>query len=223
MTADAVAKQYKLLTPEERFRLILAASGRGDDAERERLVRASGRIHLTMPDYSPYANALQDISLMIFIELLAESAQFLWASALADQEDDRDAATRGEADPDMDDDEPETAELEFANERKLRLALAAGYVLRTKAEGWKQFCERWDNPPFLLWEDLPGFDRFQSALKLTDVMAFTAEGFLRWLNKVRPAAHLPITEVPVTAERTADDVERAFQIRIEWWSGRRKD
>jgi hypothetical protein len=146
----------------------------------------------------------------------------MWAFALADQEDDRDAATRGEADPDMDDDEPETAELEFSNERKLRMALASGYVLRTKAEGWKQFCERWNNPPFLLWEDLPAFDQFQSALKLADLMAFTADGLLRWLNKVRPAAHPPITEVPVTAERTAEDVDQAFQIRIEWWNGGKK-
>jgi hypothetical protein len=222
MTADAIARQYPQLTPEERFRLILAAGGRADDAERERLVRASGRIHLTMPDYSPYANALQDISLMIYIEVLNEAALYRECLALADQEDDRDAATRGEADPDMDDDEPETAELEFANERKLRMALAAGYVLRTKAEGWKQFYERWGNPPFLLWEDLPGFKQFQSALKLTDLVAFTAEGFLRWLNKVRPAGYPPITEVPVTAERTAGDVERALQIRIEWWSGGKK-
>jgi len=222
MTAAAIARQYDRLTPEERFRLILVAGGRGDDAERERLVRASGRIHLSMSDYSPYSIALQDVSLMIYIEVLNESARYRESLALADQEDDRDTATRGEADPDMDDDEPETADLEFANERKLRMALAAGYVLRAKVEGWKQFCERWNNPPFLFWEELPGFDQFQSALKLTDLAAFTAEGFLRWLNKVRPRDYPLITKVPVTAERTADDVERAFQIRIEWWNGGKK-
>jgi len=31
MNANAVAKHYGILTPEERFRLILAASGRGDE------------------------------------------------------------------------------------------------------------------------------------------------------------------------------------------------
>lgn len=34
MNANAVAKHYAILTAEERFRLILAASGRGDAAER---------------------------------------------------------------------------------------------------------------------------------------------------------------------------------------------
>ena len=41
MTANTAAKLYSNLTPEERFRLILAAGGRNDDAERDRLVRAS--------------------------------------------------------------------------------------------------------------------------------------------------------------------------------------
>ena len=215
MTAKSIGQQYKLLTPEERFRLILAASGRGDDAECERLVQASDRITLRMPDYSPYSHALQDVSLMIFIELLTETGRYLESMALADQE----FLPKGEDPAVYDDDEPETSELEFANERRLQMGLASGYVLRTKAEGWKQFCERWSIPPFLLWQDLPGFDRFQAALKLTDHAAFTEDGFLRWLNRVRPADHPVIPEVPVTVAGTADGVEEFFQARIEWWSG----
>jgi hypothetical protein len=72
------------------------------------------------------------------------------------------------------------------------------------------------------WQDLPGFDRFQAALKLTDHAAFTADGFLRWLNRVRPADHPPIAEVPVTVAGTADDVDEFFQSRIDWWSGGKK-
>ncbi len=42
MNANAVARHYALLTPEERFQLILAAGARGDDAEQDRLIRAGG-------------------------------------------------------------------------------------------------------------------------------------------------------------------------------------
>ncbi|HJZ90097.1 MAG TPA: hypothetical protein VKE40_04445 [Gemmataceae bacterium] len=219
MTTNAITRQYGLLSPEERFRLILAASGRGDEAEHARLVGASDRIHLTMPDYSPYANALQDVTLLIYIELLTESSRYMESLALADQEDFSEPGERGEAD---DDDEPETADLDFANERRLRLALASGYVLRTKVEGWKQFCERWTVPPFLLWQELPGFDQLQGALRLTDQVAFTAEGFLRWVNNRRPASDPPLTEVPVTAAETADDFDELFRSRIEWWGGPKK-
>src|SRR5262245_39764486 len=38
MNVNSVVNRYKNLTPEERFRLILAASGRGDESERDRLV-----------------------------------------------------------------------------------------------------------------------------------------------------------------------------------------
>jgi hypothetical protein len=217
MTAKSVGQHYKLLTPEERFRLILAASGRNDEAEHERLVRASDRIHLSMPDYSPYSNALQDVSLLIYIELLTEAGRYMESLALADQGDLL-HVDEAEDDP-ATDDEPETAELEFANERRLQMGLASGYVLRTKAAGWKQFCERWSIPPFLVWQELPGFDRFESALKLTDHAAFTAEGFLRWLNRVRPASHAPVTEVPIVASRYAEGVAEAFRIRTEWWAG----
>ncbi len=53
MKASPLAKSYKCLTTEERFRLIMAAAGRRDEAERDRLIRAGGRIALSMPDHGP--------------------------------------------------------------------------------------------------------------------------------------------------------------------------
>jgi len=69
----------------------------------------------------------------------------------------------------------------------------------------------------------PGFDRFQTALKLTEYVAFTKHGFLHWLNRMRPADHPLISQVPVTVAKSADDVDKFFKDRIEWWSGRKKD
>src|SRR5438309_11444760 len=76
MKAPPLAKNYKCLTPEERFRLILVASGRGDEAERNQLVRAGDRIHLSMQDHAPYADAFNELAMLMFIELLEEAALY---------------------------------------------------------------------------------------------------------------------------------------------------
>src|SRR5262249_4810288 len=102
-------------------------------------------------------------------------------------------------------------------QRFFDMALAAGFVLRTKAEGWKLFCERMTGPPFALWEILPGFDRLQRALKLAERVAFAPTGFLRWLNDIRPAGETKRTEVPLTVEGVAAATEEMFQKRVEWW------
>ena len=74
-------------------------------------------------------------------------------------------------------------------------------------------------PPFALWENLPGFDRLQRALKLAERAAFAPEGFLRWLNDIRPAGEAKRTEVPLTVEGMAAATEELFRQRVDWWGG----
>jgi hypothetical protein len=214
MKASPLAKNYSLLTPEERFRLILAASGRGDEAEGARLAHAGGRITLSMPDHAPYAHAFNDLAFLTFIELVDEAARY--QAALTFNNDVRDTFDADEAD--------ESPMQKDANEnsmcfRTLDIALAAGYMLRTKANGWKLFCERLNVPPFLLWEIHPGFVRLQAVLALAEKAAFVPEGFLRWLNRVRPKGEPELTAVPLTVEGVADETEKAFRWRVQWWGG----
>src|SRR5262249_54167319 len=88
MNANTVARHYDRLTPEERFRLILAAGARGDDAERDRLAKARGRITLSMQDYAPYAHAFDELALLVYIELLEEAARYFDASIREDDASD---------------------------------------------------------------------------------------------------------------------------------------
>jgi hypothetical protein len=225
MKAPPLAKSYGCLTPEERFRLILAASGRGDEAEAGRLVNAGGKINLSMPDHAPYAQAFNDLALLTFIELVDEAARY--QAALAFNDDVRDTYEADDAEEESDDAVEETdakADEEDASQepicfRTLDIALAAGYMLRTKANGWKLFCERLNVPPFLVWEIHPGFDRLQLVLALTEKAAFVPEGFLRWLNRVRPKEAPELTAVPLTVEGVADQTEKAFRRRVQWWGG----
>jgi hypothetical protein len=95
-------------------------------------------------------------------------------------------------------------------------------LLRTKLNGWKLFCERLNIPPFLQWEGLPGFDRLQRALALTEKGAFRPDGFLSWLNRIHEAKGEPeLTYVPVnaTVEGIADAIGEMFKVRVEWWGG----
>jgi hypothetical protein len=236
MKVNALAKNYASLTAEERFRLILAAGARSDEAEQDRLINSGQRIALSTQEHAPYARAFDELSLLIFIELQEEAARYLEALARADHVDDLFGDNQEEHDGE-DEEEGETGEKEEPDivvdtdsveegdgerpmfQRYLDLALGAGFVLRTKAEGWKLFCKRLTVPPFVLWEGLPGFERLQHALNLSEKAAFEAEGFLRWLNAIRPAGEPKRVKVPLTAEKLADETEELFRQRVEWWGG----
>jgi hypothetical protein len=226
MKAPPLAKNYKCLTPEERFRLILAASGRGDEAERNQLVRTGDRIHLSMQDHAPYADAFNELEMLMFIELLEEAALYhdafercqqdeLEGSEEAEGKRDSD----GEADANAGEDHAATDPDYSTLDRYFDLFLASGYELRAEVEGWKLFCEKLNIPPFLLWQELPGFDRLQRALALAEKAAFTTEGFLKWLNRIRPTGEPALTEIPLTAESVAKATAQAFRQRVEWWGG----
>lgn len=237
MTAHALARHYGNLTPEERFRLILAAGGRGDEIEEDRLVSAAPRISLSMPEHAPYGHAFDELALLVFIELQEEAARYLEASARADDIQDLFGEDDEEDGDQADEEKGETAEeAEFDAkadtesvvddagdrslwQRHLDLALAAGFVLRTKAAGWELFCEQMTVPPFAVWEGLPGFDRLQRGLQMAGNAAFVPEGFLRWRNAIRPAGEPERSELPVTAEGMAAAAEELFRQRVQWWGG----
>jgi hypothetical protein len=229
MNANAVVRHYDRLKPEERFRLIVAAGARGDEGERDRLVNAGQRICLSLSDHSPYAHAFHELALLTFIELLEEAARYLEAFQRADDcslcgDDGEDAEENDEGEEGLDTPaEAKPAEDDDGKrplwQRSLDLVLAAGFMLRTKANGWKLFCERLSIPPLAGWEGLPGFDRLQRALDLAEKAAFVPEGFLRWLNAIRPAGQPERTEVPCTAEGMAAAAEDMFRERVQWWGG----
>jgi hypothetical protein len=227
-TASAVARHYGLLTPEERFRLILAAGARADEAERGRLLGAGRRITLGMPDHAPYAHAFAELSVLIFAELLDGAAEYLEAflradgaeapdaDEVVDGQDKKDAAEGAEAGAGA---AGPGEEGRSATERLLGVALAAGFLLKSKADGWKLFCARLGVPPLAAWAGLPGLARLERALALAERAAFAPEDMVRWLNDVRPAGAPAVTDLPWTAAEAAAGIERLFRERVAWWGG----
>jgi hypothetical protein len=218
MNADAVAKHYSLLTAEERFRLIVAAGARGDRTEADRLVNSGGTVTLSLPEHVPFAWAFDELATLTFIELVEDAAFYDYALVRTDHASDifsADAADEDESDEAEDesdakpDTEPATGETRKRPhwQRLLDVGKAAGFVLRTKAEGWKLFCERLGVPPFVLWKLCPGHDRLQRALAQAETTAFTPKGFVRWLNAFRPAGNPELSEPPLTVEGLAEATE----------------
>jgi hypothetical protein len=224
MKAPPLAKNYSRLTAEERFRLIMAAAGRRDEAERDRLIRAGGRITLSLPDHAPYARAFNALALHVFMDLLEEAARyhdaFNWLNAVESKDgDDAEEKPEGEQDLEADEESENHRDDDWPVWKEyLDLILASGYVLRVKAEAWKLFCKKWSIPPFLFWEKLPGFDRLQRALSLAQKAAFVPEGFLRWLNGIRPDGKAELTEIPLTPDGLAKALEEVFQELVQWRS-----
>jgi hypothetical protein len=247
MNAKTIAKNYAFLTPEERFRLILAAGARSDETEQERLRQAGQRITLSMSDHAPWAHAFDELALLVFLEILEEAAKHhdafeRWCDAGevwnneggtdADQVDEDEDAAAAE-DPDSMPAEPDCRSITSANSdddgvqaRTLNHYLAQGFILRTKLWGWKVLCRRLSVPAFAVWQLLPGFDRLQHAMQLLEdnefrlAPVFQPEGRLRWLSRIRPeGAAEPSMENLISPERFADDLEKVFRRRVEWWGG----
>src|SRR5262245_37279808 len=161
MNANTIAKDYVVLTPEERFRLIVAAQGRGDNIEAERLANAGERVVISRLDHATYAQAFLDLEKFAYIERMGLAAGFALAFGLVEYEI---------ACASVEDDEPEPGGDEEADEGviavppSLQAVQAWGFLLRTKANGWELFCERLTVRPFHFWTKQPGFHRLQSAL-----------------------------------------------------------
>jgi hypothetical protein len=158
--------------------------------------------------------------MMVFLVLLEEAACYHDAFDqldCAEPEGDDEVEEKPEEEPDAETNEEDRDWAVWHG--YLDLALASGYVLRANADGWKLFCEKLNILPFLLWEMLPGFDRLQRALALAEKAAFTPEGFLRWMNRIRPRGKPKLTEVLLTAQAVAKELEEIFREKVQWWGG----
>jgi hypothetical protein len=153
MNTVNLARNYAVLTPEERFRLIVAAGGRGDDAEQSRLCQAGKSISLRMPDYSPWSHAFEELTMVVLLELLDDVARHheafeRWCDACHGDE----GESKGGGSQDA------------MIGRMWDLYRVQGFILKSKIAGWKLFCRGLSLPPFTPWQCLPGFARLEHAM-----------------------------------------------------------
>ena len=235
MNTKSLANHYAQLTPDELFRLIMAANSRGDPAERDRLAEAGQRITLSMPAHSPYARAFGELSFMTYIELLDEAAEYLDSHERAVRAVDtrmpkRKKTARRTKTITPDQEEPAAENSEDDAEKPTRLAQsyelvnAIGFFFKLNLRGWTLFCARWNAGLTDLWDhgNYPGLDRLKIAWALVQAgFAYrTPADAVCWLNTVRPADDPELTEANImTAEWVADRHDAEFHERVRWWGG----
>lgn len=218
MNTNTLAKQYDKLTPRERLPLILAASVRGDEAERDRLARSAPRVGLRVQDYFGLSQAFVEVSHLHFMESLDFAGHYLEALAVASAEKPRKHKKEDDIfGPDWE------------------LAMLLGYRFHSHRAGWKLFCSELRLDPDAFCEILPGFSTIQRAEQLSGErpdgrpgIAYVAEGVARYLARragADPAADKVgdmATEAlkpfwPVTAENIAASLHASLNLREEWW------
>jgi len=208
MTTKTLATHYGALTPEERFRLILAAHARGDDTEAERLVGAAQRWTFSNVDYSPFAHALQEVQMITFMELIDEAARHDEARVRFN-----DVVSLRNGDTE------DRANLSACLFQAYRIQI---FILQTKAAGWNLFCERIGFAPFSTWQHLPGFDRLERALDgVAQCPALSPAELLESLNGTRPDGEPEVTAARlISADKYADEIERTFRVRAQRWGAK---
>jgi hypothetical protein len=202
MNRHALARDYHLLTAEERLPLFMNARGRGDAPEAERLAESAPRMQLTVAHHFPFAQAFREHVDLFFMKMLDTAAEYLLCLAMAD----------------VPDEEVDGVPRSFAAEHR-ELALLWGFILKTDVQGWQLFCERRHLLPFRLWQLYPGWERLQSALESAKEAAFDETAFVQCLNRRRSNDTPEVTRSPFRVEATANALELAFRDRVRSWGG----
>ena len=193
-----VSKQYGLLKPIERFRLVLAASERKDDADLDKL-KASGKLlQFAASDDYPYQRAFISLAHWTFMGVLEEAADYRelldYATFMKDLE-------TKEVPEDEDDCLP----------RPWRHVMFQGYIFRTRYKGWLRFCKGLGVSPFTLWKDYPGFTRLDATFVLSGKMSFRREGFVRTVLKRQEITADDIAKCPLTPKAVALELKEMFR------------
>ena len=168
MNTNALAKLYDRLTPKERLPLLLAASARGDEAERDRLARSAPREGYWVPDYHGLAEGLLLVSLFHLLELLDLASLYWQVDGLLTQEEML-GKEAGQA----------------VRKRFEGLTRIYAYLFIVKLDGWRRFCAEFKVDPEPLMNTLPGYESMKRAEEDARPVAFSHEEATAWMRTGR--------------------------------------
>lgn len=195
MNTNGLAKLYEHLTPKERLPLIIAASARGDEVERDRLAHSAPREGFRLPDYHGLSEGMELVSLFHLLELL-DAAALYWQTGgmLAEWE-------------------VLTEEGEDKPPKRLRATVGVfAYVFTTKLDGWRRFCSEFKVDPDLLMSELPGYDTVKRTEEAARIAACTPEEATAWMRQRGDE-----TAEALTVETVAASLWAFVNSRAGWW------
>jgi hypothetical protein len=185
MNTNGLAKLYGQLTARERLPLIVAATARGDEADRARLVASGPTSLFRVPDYYGLAEGLRSLAVLHVARMLDLAARYWHASGLLAQE----ADFRGRA-----------GKAERA--RRLGAARMLAHLLVVNAEAWRHFCSEMQLDGDLLLKHLLGHETLTRAEEVARLMAFTPEEATAWARQTNgESAVVPTSDAVVASMR----------------------
>lgn len=190
MNGNGLAKLYDRLTPHERLPLIVAASLRGDDAERDRLVNSAPKHLYKVQDYYWLADGFQSLTLIHLVQMLELSSLYWRASGLLESID----AVYGDKG-------------EKRSDEILGLLRMLAFRYCNEADAWRRFCAGLSIDADALLAELPGYGTVLATEKAARSSAYTpeeAEAFLRESGKENPQVPTP-DQLAVFWRRTFDE------------------
>jgi hypothetical protein len=165
MNTNHLVRQYDKLSAPERLALLLAATARGDEVERVRLLETAPRLALSVPHQFGLTESFLLLSQLQFMELLDVAGSYLAALAATGERRRRETEAAWEA------------------------VLLTGYQFNTYLAGWRQFCAGFHLEPLTMWGIWPGYPTIQRVERLagrdsqTGLVgaAYAEEGVARYL------------------------------------------
>ena len=213
MNTNPLTRRYKELTARERLQLIIAASARGDDVEREKLLGSAPTICLRAGHHYHLAEALfraAHCHVAFLSDLAAKYWQWwgLWGWHCL-----RDETEKGNGGAGRKRGAARTAETRLCN-----LTRYHAFLFVTHVDGWKKFCDELLIDAEVLLDDMPGWEMAkrtegkarEDALSRDDALMFLlAEA----IKTQRPEAERLDDPTVPTAEELAQEWHKILERR----------
>jgi len=204
MKTKGLEKLYDSLTARERLPLMVAAAGRGDEAEAERLSRSAPTLTFRVPDYHGLSEGLFALTALHLMTVLELVGRYWQASAVLA------VAAR------LPKEEVQVREQQFLASVRL-----LAFELVTHAEAWGLFCGGLHLDAEWLLHDQPGYRLLVRTQASARAVAFSPEEALAYLRGQLEAARAEAGEAPSAKHKyhlqTAQEIAEDFQEVLERW------
>ena len=197
MKTSSLDRQYDKLTPWERLPLIVAAEGRGDSVELDRLFRSAPQKTFWIADVFGLRRGLERVASILMLKLIDLAHKI---EKIEDCLEWHMVSRR-------------TITKEYEKRCKESLG-TLGYRFLVHVDGWRLFCDQLSIDHDILLRGLPGYDSIRQAEEMARLLAFTEDEYLDFQGTADPSKQFVVT----TAETEAAAMHDFLEAGLAQWS-----
>jgi len=199
MNTHNLVQHYATLTPWERVPLLVAASARADEVERDRLARSAPQYTFRVPDYWGLGEGLDDLAQRYLLSQLDLAACYWRIAAFLHQEPLGCSRQQGRQ----------------HQQRLGKMLKVLAHFVAVRVDGWQLLCAGLHLDPDTLLRQLPGYEAVQGMEQLARLGACTAAEAAAYLQETAEPDSPAAGEAPAGRQQchidTAADVARPMR------------